>query len=68
MSSRPLQYPERVHSSGEEGKMHALLERSGAGKLSKGWVLGGLVGIGVVAWMAWHFGPDLARYMKMERM
>jgi hypothetical protein len=31
-------------------------------------MLAGLVGIGVAAWMAWHFGPDLARYMKIERM
>jgi hypothetical protein len=31
-------------------------------------MLAGLVGIGLAAWMAWHFVPDLKRYIKMERM
>ncbi len=67
--SRPTsEYPERVYSSGEEGKQRHLLGRDRSGGISTGWLLAGLAGVGLAAYMAWHFGPDLARYVKMERM
>ncbi len=68
MSRQASEYPERVYSSGEEGKSRHLLGRGGSGGASTGWLLAGLIGVGVGAWMAWHFGPDLVRYLKMERM
>ncbi len=48
--------------------MQRMMNMGGAGKIPKGWMLAGLAGIGVAAWMVWHFGPDFVRYMKMERM
>jgi len=68
MSSRPSEYPERTRSSSEETRWHHLSERVGSGGVSKGWLIAGLAVIGVGAWAAYHFGPDFARYMKMERM
>ncbi|HWG47161.1 MAG TPA: hypothetical protein VN688_30635 [Gemmataceae bacterium] len=68
MASRPSEYPERIRSSGEEGHWRHLAERVGSGGVSKGWLIAGLAVVGIGAWAAWHFGPDLARYMKMERM
>jgi hypothetical protein len=38
------------------------------GRGSPAKVLAGLAVLGIGAWMAWHFGPDLLRYIKMERM
>ncbi len=68
MSRVMSQYPERVYSTGEEKEMLHLPKRGGMKKLPKGWMFAGLAGIGVAAWMVWHFGPDFIRYMKMERM
>jgi hypothetical protein len=39
-----------------------------AGGLSTGWAVAGLAAVALGAWMAYHFGPDLRRYVKMERM
>jgi hypothetical protein len=61
-------YPERVHSSEEEWRLSRLAERLASDKRSTGLMLAGLVAVGVGAWMIWHFGPDLRRYLKMERM
>jgi hypothetical protein len=61
-------YPERVYSSSEEGKQRHLTGRGGSGGLPSGWLLVGLAGIGLAAYMVWHFGPDFARCVKMERM
>jgi hypothetical protein len=61
------QYPERVYSTSEEEQtLH--LPRLGRGGISAGWLIAGLAAVGIGAWMAWHFGPDLRRYIKMERM
>lgn len=68
MSRMTSQYPERVFSSSDEGKMQQMARALGGKKRSAGWMLAGLAGVGLVAWMAWHFGPDLQRYIKMERM
>lgn len=67
MSRMTPQYPERVYSSGEEGKMLHMPKMEGMKKMSRGWMLAGLGGL-VAVWMVWHFGPDLVRYIKMERM
>jgi hypothetical protein len=61
-------YPERVHSSEEEWRLRRLAERLGSGGRSPGLMLAGLAAVGIGAWMIWHFGPDLRRYLKMERM
>jgi hypothetical protein len=61
-------YPERVYSSEEEGRLRRLAEQLASEKRSTGLMLAGLVAVGVGAWMIWHFGPDLRRYLKMERM
>lgn len=68
MSKQTTEYPERVYSSGDEGKWRHLAERAGAGGLSLGWMIAGLAAVGVGAWAVYHFGPDLRRYLKMERM
>lgn len=68
MANRTSEYPERVYSSGEEGRSRHLAERSGSGGISTGWLIAGLAAVGVSAWALYHFGPDLRRYLKMERM
>ena len=68
MSRMAGNYPERVYSSEEEGRLRRLAERLAPEKRSTGLMLAGLVAVGVGAWMIWHFGPDLRRYLKMERM
>lgn len=55
------------HSPSDEGRMQSALKKLGEAKISKGWMIGGAVGL-VAAWMIWHFGPDFVRYVKMERM
>lgn len=67
MSRLASQYPERIYSSGEEERQRQRMERRGGG-ISTGWMLAGLAGIGLATWMVYHFGPDVARYLKMERM
>jgi hypothetical protein len=37
-----------------------------SGGLSTGWVVAGLAAVALGAW--YHFGGDLKRYIKMERM
>lgn len=68
MSRITSQYPERVYSSATQEHSRRPGKRSGGGRISKGWMIAGLAAIGVGVWMVYHFGPDLARYMKMERM
>ncbi len=68
MSRMTSQYPERVYSSSEEGRQRSAAEWRRPGKISPGWLLAGLAGIGIAAWMVYHFGPDFVRYVKMERM
>lgn len=68
MSRLGSEYPERVYSSDDEGMQRRMREQFGSRGLPKGWILAGLAGVGLAAWMVWHFGPDFVRYMKMERM
>lgn len=68
MSTAKSPYPERVFSSGGEERWRQLAERVGSAGVSKGLLLGGLIGFGLGAWMVWHFGPDIVRYIKMEKM
>jgi len=68
MASRTSEYPERVYSSGEEEKRRHLTERAGSGGISTGWLIAGLAAAGIGAWALYHFGPDLRRYLKIERM
>lgn len=68
MSRMTSQYPERVYSSSEEKGMLHLPKMGGMKKSSRGWMLAGLAGVGIAAWMVWRFGPDFVRYVKMERM
>jgi hypothetical protein len=35
---------------------------------SKGWLLAGAGAVALAAFAAYYFGPDFARYVKMERM
>lgn len=55
------------HSPFDEGRMQSALKKLSSGGISKGWIIGGAVGL-MAAWMIWHFGPDFVRYVKMERM
>jgi hypothetical protein len=66
MSRSTTQYPERVYSSGEQRKQHALREREGVGR--PGLLLAGLAafGLGALAW--YYLGPELRRYIKLTRM
>ena len=61
-------YPERVYSSNEGRRGSQISQGASPGGISPGWMLAGLAGVGLAAWMVWHFGPDIARYIKMERM
>lgn len=63
------EYPERVYSSpGEESAMHRLMEQMRPRTRGSGWMIGGMVLLGLGVWAVYKFGPDFARYMKMERM
>jgi hypothetical protein len=58
-----------VDQVGEEWRERvAPAVRPATGGLSAGWVIGGVavLALGYLAWQ--HFGPDLRRYIKMERM
>lgn len=68
MSRLTSQYPERVYSASEEERNRGLMERMSTKSKGRGWMIGGLVvlGLGALAW--YKFGPDFVRYMKMERM
>ncbi len=68
MSRMASNYPERVYSSEEEGRPRRLAERMRPGGRSTGLMLAGLAAVGIGAWIIWHFGPDLRRYLKIERM
>lgn len=68
MSGQTPVYPERVYSSGERTRGNQITRRERPGGISPGWMLAGLAGVGLAAWMAWRFSPDLLRYLKMERM
>jgi hypothetical protein len=61
-------YPERVYSSEDERRLRRLAERLDSGSRSTGLLLAGLAVVSVGAWMLWQFGPDLRRYLKIERM
>jgi hypothetical protein len=36
--------------------------------MSTGWLIAGLAVLGLGVWAAYRFGPDFARYRKMESM
>ena len=61
-------YPERAYPSGEWGRGGQVAPWDRSRGLSAGWTIAGLAGLGLAAWMAWRFYPDLRRYIKMERM
>lgn len=56
------------YAPSEEWRRSTDLAGQGGMGISSGWLLGGLAVLGIGVWMAWHFGPDVARYIKMERM
>jgi hypothetical protein len=68
MSGQTPVYSERVYSSrqGNRAGQRARWKRSTG--ISPGWMLASLAGLGLAAWMTWHFRPDLVPYLKMERM
>jgi hypothetical protein len=68
MSKMTSEYPERVYSSGPEERRHSLRERNRSGGISTGWLIAGLAVLGLGVWAAYRFGPDFARYRKMESM
>jgi hypothetical protein len=68
MSRMTSEYPERVSSSGTEERRRQLMERGGTGGISTGWLIAGLAVVGLGVWAAYRFGPDFARYRKMENM
>lgn len=68
MSRMTSEYPERVFSSEPEEKWHPLTKKGRSGGMSTGWLIAGLALLGLGVWAAYHFGPDFARYRKMENM
>lgn len=66
--SRISQYPERVYASSTEEKSQGLMEQMRSKTKGRGWMIGGLVVLGLGLFAAYKFGPDLVRYIKMERM
>ena len=68
MSRMTSQVPERARSSMAEGEWPQQANWSGSAPISMGWLLASVAAVGVGAWMVYHFGPDLVRYMKMEKM
>lgn len=68
MTRLKSEYPERVYSSSEEGKMQHLMEQLQSKSKGRGWMIGGLVVLGLGVWAMYKFGPDFRRYVKMERM
>jgi hypothetical protein len=68
MSRITSEYPERVYASSVPEKKHRLIEQMRSTGKDRLWLIGGLAAIGLGIWAAYKFGPDLARYIKMERM
>ncbi|HEY7314938.1 MAG TPA: hypothetical protein VH643_36670 [Gemmataceae bacterium] len=68
MSRMTSEYPEHVYSSGSEERRRPRMERDRSGGMSTGWLIAGLAVLGLGIWAAYRFGPDFARYRKMERM
>ena len=68
MERQSSQYPERAYPPAEENRGGFPQRQGNRGGDSTGWMLAGMVGLGLAAWMVWHFGPDVARYIKIERM
>lgn len=68
MSRITSQYPERVYATGKEEERQSLMERMNAKGMSRGWMIGGLVVLGLGLLAVYKFGPDFVRYVKMERM
>lgn len=66
--SRISQYPERVYASSTEEKDQGLIEQMRSKTKGRGWMIGGLVALGLGLWAVYKFGPDFVRYVKMERM
>lgn len=68
MSRITSEYPERVYASSTEETNQGLMERMRSKSPGRGWMIGGLLVLGVGLLAAYKFGPDLVRYIKMERM
>lgn len=68
MSRITSQYPERVYPSSTEEKSRGLMEKVRSTDKSAIWLIGGLAVLGLGFLAAYKFGPDLVRYIKMERM
>jgi hypothetical protein len=62
--------PSGEHSEASDWRRvaSAPLRRAESGGLSPGWVVAGVAAVAVGAWLWYHFGGDLKRYIKMERM
>ncbi len=68
MSTGQLTYRQHVAETGYEGSGQRLVRRRRSATGGPGWMIGGLVVLGVGLLAAYKFGPDLVRYIKMERM
>lgn len=57
-----------ARSWGDRERRSELAERVGLGEVSSRALIAGLVAVGLLAWAAYQFGPELRRYMKMRSM
>lgn len=68
MSRMTSQYPERVYTTSEEERNHGLMRQLSMKSKGRGWMIGGMLALGLGVLAIYKFGPDFVRYMKMERM
>jgi hypothetical protein len=68
MSRMPTEHAGRGVRMAGEGQRGHEIEEWESGRRIPGWLIAGLVAAGLGAWALYYFGPDLRRYLKIERM
>ncbi len=68
MSRMPTDYPDRGARRAGEGRRGYDVREWDTGGRFPGWLVAGLALAGLGALAFYYFGPDLRRYLKMERM
>lgn len=68
MSTGQFTYSQRFEDELNEAEPARMTSTARSRHKSQGWTIGGLVLLGLGLLAAYKFGPDLVRYIKIERM